>query len=980
MLRGRGIRRIKQAALLCVWLLLFSMIACLSTARALDRRLVRVAFFPMDGYHEREADGTYTGMDVEYLTELCKYVNWRIEYVRCESWDEALRMLADKEVDLVGSAQYSAARAEQYQYADLASGYTFGIIAANGNSTLAYEDFDAMRSITFGMVKTYVRRAEFLDYMRDNGVRSPRIREYDSAEELRNALHAGEVDAMVHSFMEVQKGQRLIGRFAPRPFYYITYQGNDEIMRELNYAIADMKMNEPALEAELMNKYYQSRLDKTIVFTTKEKEFIETAEPIIVGYFDSYYPFVYEDGGSCAGLTHDMLEHTLGLVGLKLEWKKIDNPAHASEALLNDEIDVMSYCVHRDEETKQNSLSRLREYTQIPLLLVMEKDEDSSDIQTMATMRYLEDEAAAVSGLAEDGRLVLFDTQEECLDAVREGKADAALCDGYLAEYQLSAEMRYYNLEIRRVLNQEHGVAMTVRSDDTLLAAILNKTMMTIDARAVSDYMMERNIYTMSSVGQVIQDNSVFIIIVLLLLLGAAIGVVVNIIRDNKKIQKLMYKDIEIDIWNLNHLIYTGRKELEGDRGKYTYAVAYLNIVQFQRYKVVYGWNNGQKLLSAIANVLSQCVQGKREICAKGDGDHFALLLSSEYGDIMERLQNLCGLVEEYIFHQIGNHVTVQAGLRVIPEDSADLRDAIVCASQAIDLIEPGEDTKIKVFDAALAQTIRERHERQNLLDSVSVEENFAAYYQAKVDVRTERVVGAEALVRFLDPTADGAVRAPGFFVPYYEETGKVTEVDFFVLRRVCQMLRRRLDAGLSVVTISCNFSRLHFMKEGFAKRLLSTIEEYHIPKGLIEVEVTETVVMEELQQKAAEQTMQELYANGIRLSIDDFGSGYSSLGVIEKIPAAVIKLDRSFLLNQKDRERQVKIMKRIVDLARDLNAEVVCEGVETEADVQLMMEIGAHVAQGYRYAKPVPETDFEARLNRQTPQGSPAPLTPATF
>ena len=121
---------------------------------------------------------------------------------------------------------------------------------------------------------------------------------------------------------------------------------------------------------------------------------------------------------------------------------------------------------------------------------------------------------------------------------------------------------------------------------------------------------------------------------------------------------------------------------------------------------------------------------------------------------------------------------------------------------------------------------------------------------------------------------------------------------------------------------------------------------------------------MEELQQKTAEQTMNDLHAKGIRLSIDDFGSGYSSLGVIEKIPASVIKLDRSFLLNQEDRGRQVKIMKRIVDLADDLSAQIVCEGVETDADVELMREIGANVAQGYRYARPVPENEFEARLS----------------
>ncbi len=121
---------------------------------------------------------------------------------------------------------------------------------------------------------------------------------------------------------------------------------------------------------------------------------------------------------------------------------------------------------------------------------------------------------------------------------------------------------------------------------------------------------------------------------------------------------------------------------------------------------------------------------------------------------------------------------------------------------------------------------------------------------------------------------------------------------------------------------------------------------------------------MEEIEAKVADQTLDNLHAKGIRISIDDFGAGYSSLGVIEKIPASVIKLDRSFLLNQEDRERQVKIMKSIVDLAGDLGAQIVCEGVETDKDVELMKEIGAHVAQGYRYAKPVPEADFEQRLS----------------
>ena len=121
----------------------------------------------------------------------------------------------------------------------------------------------------------------------------------------------------------------------------------------------------------------------------------------------------------------------------------------------------------------------------------MEKNKESSNIQTLAVVEYLSQEAGQVADL-DDIQVMIYDTQLDCLNAVKDKKADAALCDGYLAEYQLSAEMRYHNMEIRRVLSQEHGVSMTVHSSNPELAGILNKTLMSIDARAVSDYMMER--------------------------------------------------------------------------------------------------------------------------------------------------------------------------------------------------------------------------------------------------------------------------------------------------------------------------------------------------------------------------------------------------------------------------------------------------------------------------------------------------------
>lgn len=130
-------KRIAKAVWLTAAALLLSLFLP-GTVQGADKRTVRVSFFPMDGYHETLPDGSLSGMDVEYLDNLCDYVNWSVEYVPCESWDEALQMLADKEVDLVGSAQYSAERAQIYKYADIANGYTFGAIAVRGDSALAY--------------------------------------------------------------------------------------------------------------------------------------------------------------------------------------------------------------------------------------------------------------------------------------------------------------------------------------------------------------------------------------------------------------------------------------------------------------------------------------------------------------------------------------------------------------------------------------------------------------------------------------------------------------------------------------------------------------------------------------------------------------------------------------------------------------------------------------------------------------------------
>lgn len=945
-----------------VWMLCFVCAFFESDIYAAEKRTVKVAFFPMDGYHITNVDGSYGGMDVEYLDALCEYANWEVEYVVCNSWEDALQKLIDHKVDLVGSAQYSYQRAEIYQYADLSSGYTFGVIATNPDSTIAYEDFTAMQQITFGMVKNYIRKDELLQYLSDHGIDEPAIVEYESTADLQGALSAGEIDALVHTFTEVKEGQRLIGRFAPRPFYYITYQGNDDVIRELNQAIVDLKMNRPELETDLMNEFYYSRFDKAALLTTEEKTYITEKKKIVVGYLDGFYPFSYEEGGEFKGLTRELMESGISITGLEIEYRKMSNRMEAKLAVQNGDIDIFAYCTDTKEDLETYGLTSVNDYADIPLVLVMEKTRNIGDIETLATVSFLSDKVESAVHV-EDVTVVTYDTQQACIEAVQNGEVDAVLCDGYLIEHLMRTEFEYGNLQIKNVLSSEYSISMAIKEDEEALSGILAKTISEIDSKMINEYMLKENTYPLVSIADFIRNHSMVIIVILVAIIILIISVAVHIINDGKKIQKLMYKDTKMDIWNVNYLIFWGEHKLLPER-KAQYAVVYVNLAQFRRYNIIYGWNAGERLLESVADVLIKNVDKKTEICARNQGDRFVLLLNyTDEETFEERIQTLKHDVEKRIQNDTDNRMALQMGIYYIPQEECDLRVAINYANQALDFTGNSKANEIMTYDNTLETLLKERHEREKLLESVDINKDFVVYYQPKVDIRNGKIVGAEALVRFLDPTEGGAVKAPGFFVPYYEQTGRITEIDFFVYESVCKMLRRRLDAGLPVVTISCNFSRMHFIKLGFTERFMEILDRYQISKELIEVEITETLVVEELQHHMVKKNLDILKEKGVRLSIDDFGAGYSSLGIFEQIPASVIKLDRSFLLNQEDHNRQVKIMRGIVKLTEELEAQVVCEGVETEKDIKLMQEIGAYVAQGYFYSKPVPEADFEEKL-----------------
>lgn len=233
----------------------------------------------------------------------------------------------------------------------------------------------------------------------------------------------------------------------------------------------------------------------------------------------------------------------------------------------------------------------------------------------------------------------------------------------------------------------------------------------------------------------------------------------------------------------------------------------------------------------------------------------------------------------------------------------------------------------------------------------------FVVYFQPKIALKSNAIVGAEALVRWKKP--DGRIIPPCEFIPYLEKNGFICNVDFYVYEEVCRYIRRKLDAGMDCVPISVNVSRVHLKNDDFIRHVSELVERYHIPHKLLEFELTESVFLEN--QNAAVKTMTEMKNMGFYVSIDDFGSGFSSLNMLKNLPVDILKIDKEFFGNYSFKTNDEIVISSIIGMANKMSISVICEGVETEEQVNFLRDTECDMVQGYYFGKPIPCEDFDS-------------------
>lgn len=239
-------------------------------------------------------------------------------------------------------------------------------------------------------------------------------------------------------------------------------------------------------------------------------------------------------------------------------------------------------------------------------------------------------------------------------------------------------------------------------------------------------------------------------------------------------------------------------------------------------------------------------------------------------------------------------------------------------------------------------------------------------YYQPQYDAVTNKLVSAEALVRRRLP--DGSIALPGSFVPAAEETDLIMEIDWNVLEQVCCFLKKRIDGGRRYVPIAVNFSRRHIGETDFLAKLCRTVDGYGIPRDLIEVEITESAMMDGAYDIVS--FVDAVRKENFNVAIDDFGSGFSSLSLVKDISANILKIDRSLLSGNCENEKERIVLESIFDFAHRLKLTTIAEGVETREQLGFLRTCGCQLIQGFLFAKPMPEEDFGEACSRRVLDG----------
>ena len=944
-----------MCAALCACLLFF---ALPQPGRAAPQQAVRVGVFELEGFYGKDAKGRDAGYGFDYLNEISKYSGLTFEYVY-GTWDECLKRLETGEIDLLDYALKTPEREEKFDFTAYPTGTNFGrMYALDENEALTFNDYDVFDGIRVGFMEANGRNEEFRTFEKEHGFTVTKVLYPDMAS-LVYALHAGEVDAIVSNNFRNTEGEKPVAQFAPASFYMMTAKGNAQLLETVDEALEQIQIEKPGFDEALYQEYFGGQSEQ-LLLTAKEIDYINNAPPIRFICDRRWAPFESLGAdGQPQGINVDILRLVADKTGLDFDFMGGYEYDEAIDMVGSGEADMLLSYDNNPDEARNLGMSLSDTFLKCPIVIVGRTVAVAPDAVFALPSIYVP-HREYVQHYYPQNKIVYYDNVEDCYQAIEAGEADFTMENLYAATD--SIHKRYPSLMISAVTTLSDEFSFAFREDaDPVLLGILNKSIPSITEAQFNSLLLENTSAQQASPLMVmVEEYSTQIMAVMLVIIGLLIASLVYIVVSQKKYKQRLWKMAYIDpltgLGNLNKFKADAQKLLE-QNGEVTYNIVKLDVRGFNLINELYGFDEGNRVLCGVAKAIGMLADPRTDVYGRLNDDEFALLKAYEGPDTARRdTEEDFERFKKESSRITGRNLLFSVGRYMIGQGETDIESIFEKVNYAHNLARKSPDGREQVdYDKKLKEKAIRTQEIESTMEEAMARGEFRVYLQPKYRLRDEKLVGAEALARWRKK--DGRLVDPVDFIPVFEKNGFVVKLDLYMFTQVCAIVKGWIDEGREPVTVSVNFSRLHLSDPGFVKRLSRIADEYGVPKKYLEIELTETAIVGN--EAAFKKVLDQLHGEGFALSMDDFGSGYSSLGLLKDLLVDVIKIDRAFFAGSSDKERANTVIRNIIKMADELGIQTVAEGVESAGYVDFLRDAGCGIVQGYYFAKPMPAEDF---------------------
>lgn len=969
-----------------IWICLVLSNVFMVEAETEDKEIVKVACFSYEGFFQITEDGEYTGYGVDYLKEIAKYTGWEYEYVT-GTWDQCINALENGEVDFMTMIPKTEEKEEIYEYTQNETNSSIVSLITRDDSQYAYEDFEKFDGIKIGIIGG---RALIDKYCQTNEFTA----EYVVFNDLNMAIEAmdtGTIDAIVTGDIIDMSGYMVIGSVGVQKFYMAAPKGKTDIINGLDAAIDYIKTEKPDFESKLYEKHFSGGKNFSPVFTAEEKEYIKAAPTIKVALYENrnVLSSYNKKTGDFSGIAYDIMNLLDEKSGLTFEYSIMPQGVRGYEYFQSEECDVIAPIT----TSRFITVSELVQYIELDIqseMVMVGRDKyvfNAQESFVIALSKNFFNAEEALKELYPNARVVYYESQEKCFEAVYNKEADVTLENRLVALYIMRSPY-YENLIIYEAYDEPEQLGIIVGRDaDPLLISILKKTINSITDENVNNILLENTAssaykYSVAEIIYQMRHYIIFLVVVICIFLYLIVFIFMLKRKGREYSEEKKYLeerqqadakyreelyiqanyDSKTGLLNRNGF-YEKTRQLIDENKDIKFVILRGDIDQFKVFNDIMGVKNGDEIIKYIAGRWKEYFEKHLGTYGYLGGDDYICCYPYKLFDSKEVMNTIGKWFEKY---KKSYAFSISAGAYVV--DAPDIDVNIMCdrAELALTKAKKNNDTHFCMFEKSMMEQAIYEQAIVNYIPIAFEKEQFQVYLQPQYDGMTSEIVGAEALTRWKHP--EQGMIAPNVFIPVMEANGMITDLDLYVVEHVCRILRRLYDSGVSKkFSIAVNLSRMDTFDREVIDRIVEYMNEYNVPTDGIRLEITESAYIEQHEQVSG--FVKELKEKGFTIEMDDFGSGYSSLNTLKDVPVDTLKLDLRFLAGDNSKKGGI-IIDSVIRMARWLGIPVIAEGVETQAQADFLRNVGCHYMQGFFFARPMPASEFEQLVAANSTEG----------